>query len=130
MCAHGFAKGWVRARVRACGYACQSASVRVCHPLVRESACALVWLSWPRSRPFFINHLTNLIFFSPDDQNTRRPLSSPQVGVVTQEPTLFQATVLDNIRCAHPAATEEDVVRAGAVLQGTAGLGARAIASP
>ena len=35
-----------------------------------------------------------------------------QVGLVTQEPTLFQASVLDNIRCANPEATEEDVVRA------------------
>eukprot|EP00668_Euglena_longa_P028446 GGOE01035670.1.p1 GENE.GGOE01035670.1~~GGOE01035670.1.p1 ORF type:complete len:1106 (-),score=425.26 GGOE01035670.1:761-4078(-) len=35
-----------------------------------------------------------------------------QVGIVTQEPTLFQATVLENIRCANPEATEEDVVQA------------------
>eukprot|EP00667_Euglena_gracilis_P000406 EG_transcript_406 len=35
-----------------------------------------------------------------------------QVGVVTQEPTLFQASVLDNIRCADPNATEADVEQA------------------
>jgi ATP-binding cassette subfamily B (MDR/TAP) protein 1 len=35
-----------------------------------------------------------------------------QVGIVTQEPTLFQTTVMENIRCANPSATEEEVIQA------------------
>ncbi len=35
-----------------------------------------------------------------------------QVGVVSQEPTLFAASVRDNIRYARPDATDEDVLRA------------------
>ena len=35
-----------------------------------------------------------------------------QVGVVSQEPTLFAATVRDNIRYARPDATEEAVLAA------------------
>uniref|UniRef100_A0A7S1NMY1 Bile salt export pump n=1 Tax=Eutreptiella gymnastica TaxID=73025 RepID=A0A7S1NMY1_9EUGL len=35
-----------------------------------------------------------------------------QVGIVTQEPTLFSATVFENIQCAHPEATRADVIKA------------------
>jgi ABC-type multidrug transport system fused ATPase/permease subunit len=35
-----------------------------------------------------------------------------QVGIVTQEPTLFSATVMENILCANENATEEDVIQA------------------
>mmetsp|Transcript_52007 Transcript_52007/g.92801 ORF Transcript_52007/g.92801 Transcript_52007/m.92801 type:complete len:1319 (-) Transcript_52007:1058-5014(-) len=35
-----------------------------------------------------------------------------QIGIVTQEPTLFSASVLDNIKYANPAATQEDIIQA------------------
>lgn len=35
-----------------------------------------------------------------------------QIGVVLQEPFLFQGTILDNIRYSRPTATEEDVIAA------------------
>eukprot|EP01128_Nolandella_sp_AFSM9_P010055 TRINITY_DN683_c0_g4_i1.p1 TRINITY_DN683_c0_g4~~TRINITY_DN683_c0_g4_i1.p1 ORF type:complete len:825 (+),score=171.79 TRINITY_DN683_c0_g4_i1:793-3267(+) len=35
-----------------------------------------------------------------------------QIGVVSQEPTLFQTTILENLRYGFPAATEEEVIAA------------------
>ena len=35
-----------------------------------------------------------------------------QIGVVSQEPVLFSASIADNIRLGHPSATKEDVERA------------------